>query len=310
MGILKNLFSSAKCEGINLEITKYVVNDMKDSDQKNQDKIDRDLQKVPEIVDRRVLMSYEKKFMHRFKKIGDLNQKCPYCAKNYKRLSLGEKKCLQCDKTFFVQKRVQDLATVTYRDENKKQFDAQWKAISKLKKFKFYLAREYEYLEQALKKEGKLNIQKVDVMHCVLDAYAKNALNSGYYELYTAFIFHKAELMRSEQRFAEALQYYFYVHFLQSNGVDNEANFILQTQMNPELRERLVDLLNLGKIQVKHSQELFEYAIKHLGAFSSARVSVNTHKSFSMLMKEFKEEDGAKDEHKPMRSFVLYTKAS
>jgi len=39
-------------------------------------------------------------------------------------------------------------------------------------------------------------------------------------------------------------------------------------------------------------------------------MSVNAHKSYSILMKEFKEEDAQKQEQKPMRSFVLYTKAS
>ncbi|PHR58961.1 MAG: hypothetical protein COA44_02100 [Arcobacter sp.] len=310
MSIFKKLFSTKKVEGIRLEITKYDVNDMKDSDQKHQDKVDRDLKKTPEVVDRRALMVYEKRFMEKFKKIGNLHQKCPYCAKAYKTLNLGEKKCTQCDKAFMVKKRVQDLGTVAYRLESKKHFDLQWKAVSKIKKFKFYLTHEYEYIEQQLKKQGKMNLQATDIMHSVISAYSKNSLNSGHYELYTAFMFHKAELMRSQQRFAEALEYYFYVHFLQSNGVDNEANFVAKTKMNPELRERLIDLLNLGNIQVKQAKALFDYSIKHLSVFCESRMSVNPHKSYSILMKEFKDEDAAKDVQKPMRSFVLYTKAS
>jgi len=255
MRILQKLFSSPKTEGIRLEITKYDVNEMKDSDQHYQDKIDADLNKTSEVVDRRVVMLYEKKFIEKFKKLGNLHQKCPYCTSPYKSLNLGEKKCTQCDKTFMVKKRVQDLGTVAYRVENKKQFDAQWKAISKIKKFKFYLSHEYEYIEKELKKQGKVNVQRTDVMHSVLNAYAKNSLNSGHYELYTAFIFHKAELMRTQQRFAEALVYYFYVHFLQSNGVDNKAGFSAKTTMNTELRERITDLLALGNIQVKQAKD-------------------------------------------------------
>ena len=310
MRILKNLFSSPKVEGIRLEITKYDVNEMKDSDQKHQDKIDMDLNKTPEVVDRRVVMLYEKKFMEKFKKIGNLHQKCPYCKKDYKSLNLGEKKCTACDATFMVKKRVQDLGTVAFRMENKKQFDLQWKAVNRIKKFKFYLSHEYGYIEKELKKQGKMNLQTTDVMHSVINAYSKNSLNSGHYELYTAFIFHKAELMRSQQRFAEALMYYFYIHFLQTNGVDNEAGFSVKSTMNEELRERIVDLLNLGNIQIKRSKDLFDYAIKHLCVFSQGRMSVNAHKSYSLLMKEFKDEDMQKNEHKPMRSFVLYTKAS
>lgn len=310
MRILKNLFASTETEGINLEITKYDVNEMKDTDQKYQDKIDRDLKKRSKIVDRGIVMLYEKKFMEKFKKIGNLDQKCPYCAKSYKTLNLGEKKCIQCSKIFFVKKRVQDMGTVAFRSENTIQFDLQWKAVSKIKKFKFYLPHEYTYIQEQLQKQGKKNVQTNDVMHSVVSAYAKNSLNVGYYELYTAFIFHKAELMRLEQRFAEALVYYFYVHFLQNNGLSNEASFSLNTKMNDDLRQKIVALLSLGNIQVEKSKDIFDYAVKHLNAFNISRMPVNIDKSYSFLMKEFKIEDTQKQKQKPMRSFVLYTKAS
>ncbi|HIC43658.1 MAG TPA: hypothetical protein EYO73_05015 [Sulfurimonas sp.] len=310
MQILKKIFSKAKAEEIRLEITKYDVNEMKDSDQKHQNKVHKDLEKKLEVKDRSVVMVYEKRFIGKFKKLGNTHQKCPYCRNAYKTLTLGEKKCVKCSKTFMVKKRVQDLGTVAYPLENKKQFDLQWTAISKVKKFKFYLNHEYVYIEQELKKKGKINLQTTDVMHSVINAYAKNSLNSGYYELYTAFIFYKAELMRSEQRFSEALVYYFYVHFLQNNGVDNEANFQAKNNMNKELRQRIVDLLDLGNIQIKESKDLFDYAVEHLSVFSQTRMSVNTYKSYKILIKEFKEEDAQKQVKKPMRSFVLYTKAS
>jgi len=310
MSILASLFGSKRIEGISLDITKYDVNDMKDSDQFHQIKVDSDLKKTPEVVDRRVLMMYEKKFMEKFKKIGNLHQKCPYCAKAYKTLHVGDKRCTGCEKTFYVQKRVQDMGTVAFTSEKKSQFDLQWKVNSKIKKFKFYLQHEYDYIQQQLQKKGKKHLHVSDVMHSVINAYAKNSLNSGHYELYTSFMFHKAELMRSEQRFAEALEYYLYVHFLHTNGVDNHASFKSSTVMNPELRERIADLLALGNIQIKKSKDIFDYAILHLGAFNESSLEVGKHKSYSLLMKEFKLEDALKEDVKPMRSFVLYTKAS
>jgi len=294
-------------DGLSLDITKYDVNDMKDSDQFHQVKVDSDLKKAPEVVDRRVLMMYEKKFIEKFKKIGNLHQKCPYCAKAYKSLNVGDKKCTACEKTFYVQKRVQDMGTVAFTAEKKSQFEFQWKASSKIKKFKFYLQHEYDYIQQQLQKKGKKHLQISDVMHSVINAYAKNSLNSGHYALYTSLMFHKAELMRSEQRFAEALEYYFYVHFLHTNGVDNQANFKQNTVINPELRERIADLLALGNIQVKKAKDIFDYSIMHLSVFNESSLSVGTHKSYSLLMKEFKLEDALKEEVKPMRSFVLYT---
>jgi len=307
MSILANLFGSKTVDGLSLDITKHDVIDMKDSDQFHQIKVDSDLKKTPEVVDRRVMMMYEKKFIEKFKKIGNLHQKCPYCAKAYKTLHLGDKKCTACEKTFHVQKRVQDMGTVAFTAEKKSQFDLQWKSTNKIKKFKFYLQHEYDYIQQQLQKKGKKHLQISDVMHSVLNAYAKNSLNSGHYELYASFMFHKAELMRSEQRFAEALEYYFYVHFLHTNGVDNHASFKVNTVMNTELRERISDLLALGNIQVKKAKDIFDYAIMHLNVFNESSLSTSQHKSYSVLMKEFKLEDALKEEVKPMRSFVLYT---
>ncbi len=309
MKIFDNLFGSKKLEGLSLEISKNDIYDMKDADN-IADKVQSDLQHTPGVVDRRVMMIHEKRFMERFKKLGNLNQKCPYCAQEYKSSHVGEKKCVACNQTFLVQKRVQDLGTVAYKTEQRAQFDAQWKATSNIKKFKHYLPHEYEYIKAQLQKQGKTHLHDSTVMHSVINAYAKNSVSAGHYQLYAAFMYYKAELMRSEQRFAEALEYYFYVYFLHNNGVDNAAKFKSNPIINPELRERIAELLELGDLQVKKLQDLFEYSIAHLNLFNPSKMSVSTHKSYSALMREFRDEDAAKVVQKPMRSFVLYTKAS
>lgn len=309
MKIFNNLFGSKKVEGLSVEIGKHDIFDMKDADNISE-KVQSSLQQTSEIADRRVVMKYEKRFIDKFAKLGNLNQKCPYCAQEYKSSSLGEKKCASCQQTFMVQKRVQDLGTVAYRLEQKKQFEYQWKAVSNIRKFKLYLPHEYEYIKSQLQKQGKKNIHDSLVMHSVLNAYAKNSISAGYFHLYSSLMFHKAELMRSEQRFAEALIYYFYVYFLHANGVDNKAAFQTNIAINPELRERICELLELGDFQVKKIKDLFEYAISYLNVFKTREMRVSTSKCYNMLMREFKLEDAAKVEQKPMRSFVLYTKAS
>lgn len=309
MKMFNNLFGSKQVGGASVEISKYDIFDMKDADNISE-KIQNTLQHTSEVVDRRVVMKYEKKFMERFIKLGNLNQKCPCCAQEYKSSNLGEKKCVSCKQTFLVQKRVQDMGTVAYRLEQKAQFDYQWKSISNIKKFKLYLPHEYEYIKTQLQKQGKKNIHDSLVMHSVVNAYAKNSISAGYYKLYAALMFHKAELMRSEQRFAEALMYYFYVHFLHTNGVDNRAGFKSGITINPELRERISELLALGDFQMKKIKDLFEYSVAYLNLFKTTQMSVSENKSYGLLVKEFRLEDEAKLEQKPMRSFVLYTKAS
>ncbi len=293
-----------------LEISKNDIYEMKDADDSLNEKVQKHLEHTPAIVDRRTVMLYEKKFRDKFTKIGNLNQKCPYCSQSYKSLHVGEKKCLNCKKTFLVQKRVQDMGTVAFTQEAKERFETQWKAVSGVKKFKLYLQKEYVYLQKQLEKQGKRNLKHNDIMHAVIDAYAKNSLSVGYYQLYASFMFYKAELLRSEQRFAEALNYYFYVHFLHSNGVDNEANFGVNTVINEELKARISELFDLGELQSKKIQELFNYALLSLNRFSKEVLRVSVHKSYSQLIKEFKDFDAAKEGYKPMRSFVLYTKAS
>jgi len=310
MKIFNNLFGSKNSDGVSLLIGKYDVEDMKESRGLDEKKSQQYLDLTPNVVDRRTMMNYEKKFMDKFKKLGNLNQKCPYCAKEYKRLNLGEKKCTECEKSFMVQKRVQDMGTVAYRMEFKNQFELQWKATSNIKKFKHYLPHEYEYIKNKLQRQGKKHLHNSEVMHSVINAYAKNSLSAGHYQLYASLMFHKAEVMRSEQRFAEALEYYLYVYFLHSNAVSNSASLGVNTVVNPELREAISELLDLSGLQVKKIKDLYDYSIEHLNRFNLSNLSVSVHKSYSNLMKEFKDEDTLKDGQKPMRSFVLYTKAS
>jgi uncharacterized protein with PIN domain len=294
----------------NIELSKHEIVLMKDADDVNSKKILQDQNYIPEVLDRKILMQFEKQFREKFKKIGNLNQKCPHCAQEYKSLHVGEKKCLNCKKSFVVQKRVQDMATVAFKVEEQVAFDLHWSVVSSAKKFKFYLKNEYDYVQKQLEKQGKRNLKHNDIMYALLDAYAKNALCVGHYALYAKFIFYKAELLRSEQRFAEALVHYFYIYFLHNNGVDNSANFSVNSGINEELKERIVELLNLGNLQVKKIQGLFNYAIGLLNKFNEEALEVSQYKSYSLLMKIFKELDAHKDTHKPMRSFVLYTKAS
>lgn len=313
MKLFNNLswFKPKDTEGVSVTIDKHTVIEMKDSNNPYQEKIANDLQHTPDVVDRHVVMLYEKKFREKFVKLGNLHQKCPYCSKEYKSLHLGEKKCSECKHTFLVQKRVQDMGTAAFKIEQKRQFESQWKAASDIKKFKFYLSNEYDYIANQLKKQGKKHIIESDVMHSLLNAYAKNSLSNGYYALYAAFLFHKAELMRSEQRFAEALVHYFYVYFLHTNGVDNKAGFKVNLVLNAELKERMAELLDLGDIQTTKAKDLFDYAVVHLNKFNPSSFALSAHKSYSLLIKEFKLHDEQKRGVRPMRSFVLYsTKAS
>jgi len=304
---LFNWFETKQSEGTSLEIEKSDVSAMKNSDNTLEGKVQQDLHHSPDTVDRRVVMVYEKNFRDKFKKLGNLNQKCPYCAKEYRTLTLGEKKCIQCKHTFLVQKRVQDMGTVAFTMEQKERFDIQWKSVSDIKKFKYYLSSEFEYIHKQLQKQGKRNLKDTEIMQALLSAYAKNSLSAGYYRLYAEFLFHKAELMRSEQDFAEALTYYFYAHFLLTNGVNNKAEFETNLSLNTQVRQRIEDLLDLGDIQMRKAKDLYQYAILHHNKFNTKVLHVNLEKSYKLLVKEFKAKDESKEGIKPMRSFVLYT---
>jgi len=64
----------------------------------------------------------------------------------------------------------------------------------------------------------------------------------------------------------------------------------------------------LGNFQVRKMKDLFDYSIAHLNLFNLTQMSVSSAKSYSALMNEFRLEDEAKEDQKPMRSFMLYTK--
>ena len=302
-----NWFKAQEHDGVCLDIDKSDISKMKNADNTLESKVQEDLKHKNETIDRRVVMMYEKSFRDKFRKMGNLNQKCPYCAKEYRSLTLGDKKCIECKNTFLVEKRVQDMNTVSIKREQKEEFETQWKALSNIKRFKHYLGSEFDYIKQHLQKQGKRNLKDNDVMQALLGAYAKNSLSAGHYRLYTAFLFHKAELMRSEQDFTEALTHYFYIHFLVSNGVTNKAEFKTNLEMNTQIKESIQDLLDLGHFQMKKLRDLYTYAIKHHNRFNEKSLSVNIEKSYKQLVKEFKESDEKKEGIKAMRSFVLYS---
>lgn len=283
---------------------------MKETDAAVSDKVYDNLQHSQEVVDRNTVMIYEKRFRDRYKKLGNVNQRCPYCSKEYRSLSIGEKSCMQCKKLFLIGKRVQDMNTVVYQTELREHFNLQWKVIGGVKKFQYYTPSEFEYIHRQLEKQGKKNLRENDIMQSLLSAYAKNSLSAGHYRLYAAFLFYKAELMRSEQRFAEAMTYYFYVHFLHTNGVCDTAELGIHHTMNSELKERMGELVDLGNFQIKKMKNLYEYAIISLNRFDMNRLKMSLNRSYDLLVKEFRQKDEEKEGIKPMRSFVLYTRAS
>ena len=83
-----------------IELSKHEIVLMKDADDVNGEKILLDQNHTPEVLDRKILMQFEKNFREKFRKIGNLNQNCPHCAQGYKSLHVGEKKCLNCKTSF------------------------------------------------------------------------------------------------------------------------------------------------------------------------------------------------------------------
>ena len=75
-----------------IELNKHEITLMKYADDTKSNKVAHDQNYIPEILDRKVLMTFEKQFREKFKKIGNLDQKCPHCAQGYKSLHVGEKK--------------------------------------------------------------------------------------------------------------------------------------------------------------------------------------------------------------------------
>ena len=303
-------FSLNKDVDASLFILKEDICNMKDSDDSLSSRVQKDLQHTPDILDRHTLMKIQKKFSDRFIKLGSLSQKCPYCFSSFKSNALGEKECSECKEIFFVKKRVQDMNTVSLKKEEEKFFELQWKCAAEYKTFKDYLNKEYEYMNKKLIKQGKKNIKQNDIMYELLNAYAKNSVSVGHYKLYATFIFYKAELLRSEFRFAEALSHYLYVYFLQINAVTNTAEFSTSYIMNEELKENIKNLLDLGNLQMKDMKKMFDYSIKFLNIFSENSLEVSLNRSYLALVKEFKSIDALKRGIKPMKSFVLYHEAS
>ena len=84
-------------------------------------------------LDSKVFDEFQLRFEKSFIKLGNANNQCPHCRREYTSVPAEIKKCLGCGKGFFKTKRPQDGQMVLVRDENRDLLNIQWENIKRAK---------------------------------------------------------------------------------------------------------------------------------------------------------------------------------
>lgn len=235
---------------------------------------------------------FKLKFEKSFSKLGNTNNQCPHCRREYTSAPAEVKKCLGCGKAFFKAKRPQDGETVLVRDENRELMALQWENIKKAELIERVNLDELEKVRLKLESRDNRRYSIYNAHFTMLRQYTAKALTSGRFRLYSSLIYYMAEHDRYEKDFAKALTYYFYLYYLQLNGVSNSVVFGDKVSVNIRIIKRISSLLRMINVQTTQCAEFFEYSIEKNTAFEAENFPYDIEQTYAHLVKSFEKEEG------------------
>jgi len=255
-----------------------------------------------------------KKLIERFEKayvkLGNSNQQCPHCRREYTSLPVEMKKCLGCSKAFFKTKRPQDGMTVLVREENRELINLQWENIKKAELIENVDAEELEKIRLKLEERHGRRFSLYDAHSVLVKKYVAKALFSGRFRLYSSLIYYMAEYDRYKKDFAQALSYYFYLYYLQLNGASNSVVFGDKVSVNKRTLRRIADLLKMAQLMTTECKEIFTHSIEKLSVFDSEYLPYTIDETYEYLLNTFERAEGREvveviEEKPKMKSFRL-----
>lgn len=235
---------------------------------------------------------FKLKFEKSFSKLGNANNQCPHCRREYTSAPAEVKKCLGCAKAFFKAKRPQDGESVLVRDENRELMTLQWENIKKAELIERVDLQELEAVRLKLQKRDKRRYSIYDSHFNLVRQHTAKALTSGRFRLYSSLIYYMAEHDRYKKDFAKALTYYFYLFYLQFNGASNSVVFGDKVSVNIRIIKRISNLLKMICVQTTECAEFFKYSIEKNTAFKAEYFPYSIEQTYAHLVKSFEKEEG------------------
>ncbi len=304
-------FAEATLPAINLFISveQLIQLNVKDADREEQAKMflkDKNTAAEESLVYKKLVERFEKAYV----KLGNANQQCPHCRREYTSLPVEMKKCLGCSKAFFKTKRPQDGLTVLVREENRELITLQWENIKKAELIQGVDREELETIRLKMEQKDAGRVSVYDAHFFLVKQHVAKALVSGRFRLYSSLIYYMAEYDRYKKDFAQALSYYFYLYYLQLNGASNSVVFGDKVSVNKRTLRRIADLLKMAQLMTTECKEIFVHSIEKLSVFESENLPYSIDETYAHLLNTFERAEGrevveAVEERPKAKSFRL-----
>lgn len=285
-------FAEASLPAINLFISVEQLTQLnvKDADREEQAKmfLKGKNTAAESIVYKKLVERFEKAYT----KLGNANQQCPHCRREYTSMPVEMKKCLGCSKAFFKTKRPQDGLTVLVREENRELITLQWENIKKAELIESVDQDELEKIRLKLEQKHGRRFSLYDAHFILIKQHVSKALFSGRFRLYSSLIYYMAEYDRYKKDFAQALSHYFYLYYLQLNGASNSVVFGDKVSVNKRTLRRIADLLKMAQLLTTECKEVFTHSIEKLSVFESEYLPYTIEETYEHLLNTFERAEG------------------
>jgi hypothetical protein len=293
VAVPKAEFAEASLPAINLFISveQLMQLDAKDTDREEQAKMFLKSKNMPD-TESAVYKGLVERFEKAYLKLGNANQQCPHCRREYTSLPVEMKKCLGCSKAFFKTKRPQDGMTVLVREENRELITLQWENIKKAELIQSVDREELEKIRSKLQQQDGGRVTLYDAHFYFVKQHLSKALLSGRFRLYSSLIYYMAEYDRYKKDFAQALSYYFYLYYLQLNGASNSVVFGDKVSVNKNILRRIADLLKMAQLLTTECKEIFSHSIEKLSVFEDENLPYTVDETYAHLLNTFERAEG------------------
>jgi len=293
VAVAEEEFAEASLPAISLFISVEQLTQLnvKDEDREEQAKMflkSKNTTAAESIVYKKLVERFEKSYV----KLGNANQQCPHCRREYTSLPVEMKKCLGCSKAFFKTKRPQDGLTVLVREENRELINLQWENIKKAELIESVNGEELEKIRLKLEERHGRRFTLYDAHFILVKQHVAKALVSGRFRLYSSLIYYMAEYDRHKKDFAQALSYYFYLYYLQLNGASNSVVFGDKVSVNKRTLRRIADLLKMAQLMTTECKEIYVHSIEKLSVFESENLPYTIDETYEYLLNTFERVEG------------------
>lgn len=169
---------------------------------------------------------------HHFTRIGNTDNKCPYCENTLTERPHRKKKCPHCKNDIYVCTRPIDKEKVLVTEEQFQEIERQWEIYHYEQSASPEEKQEFENTRRAFLEKSEREPSRNDIFWSMYNKKLLEYAQNGDWGLYRNTRHKMAELLSKEGKEAEALKTFCEIAYLDINGIVN-TNKVNKLAFNP-----------------------------------------------------------------------------